>query len=324
MNQNKPLLKVQGLVKKFPIKSGIFLQTKDYVHAVSDVSLEVQNQQTLGLVGESGSGKSTLGRLVMRLIEPDAGSILFDSKELTGLNHQELLETRTNMQMVFQDPADSLNSRMSVEDIILEPLVINRSLSKVEQQKRLDHLLDLVGLSNKIKHQYPHEFSGGQRQRIGIARALALNPKLIIADEPVSALDVSIQAQILNLMKDLQDELGLSYIFIAHDIHVIFFISHEIAVMYLGEIVEKASKERVQSTPQHPYTKALLSAVPKADPTQKTNFNAISGEIPSPIHLPRGCNFHPRCPLADEECSTIAPLFREVSEGHFVACHMVK
>ncbi|MDX2470009.1 MAG: ATP-binding cassette domain-containing protein [SAR324 cluster bacterium] len=324
MATNNPLLRVEGLVKKFPVKGGIFLQTKEYVHAVSDVSLDIQSQQTLGLVGESGSGKSTLGRLVMRLIEPNSGSILFDGKELTGLNHKELLETRTKMQMVFQDPADSLNSRMSVEDIILEPLVINSSLSKGDMQQRLDQLLDLVGLSNKIKHQYPHEFSGGQRQRIGIARALALSPKLIIADEPVSALDVSIQAQILNLMKDLQDELDLSYLFIAHDIHVIFFISHEIAVMYLGEIVEKASKEQISSNPRHPYTQALLSAVPKADPTQKTNFNAILGEIPSPIHLPTGCNFHPRCPMADEECKRSAPLFLERGEGHFVACHKAK
>ena len=317
----EPILKATELAKKFPIKGGVFLQTKDYVHAVSNVDLSIMPKQTLGLVGESGSGKSTLGRLVLQLIKPDQGQVFFEGKELTSLSHKEMLSSRAKMQMIFQDPADSLNSRMSVEDIILEPIHINQKLSKFDQQKKLDELLNLVGLSTKIKHQYPHEFSGGQRQRIGIARALALNPKLIIADEPVSALDVSIQAQILNLLKDLQDELGLSFLFIAHDIHVIFFISHEIAVMYLGEIVEKGTTEEIRKNPKHPYTQALLSAVPIADPTQKTNLTAISGEIPSPIHLPSGCNFHPRCPIAIEECRLTSPKLKQQASGQFVACH---
>jgi len=318
------LLEVKNLEKRFPVKEGIFQRTKHYVHAVNNISLHLEQEETLGLVGESGSGKSTLGRLIMQLIPPSAGQVQFNDQLLTGLSFRQMMGHRQTMQMIFQDPLDSLNSRMTVEQIVSEPLEINKIGTYQERRKKVGELLEVVGVRKTWMDRYPHEFSGGQRQRIGIARALALSPKLIIADEPVSALDVSIQAQILNLLKDLQDEFGISYLFIAHDIHVIRFISHRIAVMYLGKIVEIADSQSISENPKHPYTQALFASVPYPDPNNKLLFKAIEGEIPSMIHPPSGCHFHPRCPHAMERCRRESPQLELLKENgnHQVSCFL--
>jgi oligopeptide/dipeptide ABC transporter ATP-binding protein len=314
------LIEVKNLTKTFPIKGGFFSRNVGFVQAVSDVSFNIKKGETLGLVGESGCGKSTLGRTILRLIEPTSGSIIFDGQDLTKLKGAELRKLRRRMQIIFQDPYASLNPRMTVEDILSEPLKIHR-LYKKQEIKRVKQLLDLCGLRAESINRYPHEFSGGQRQRICIARALAVEPDFIVCDEPVSALDVSIQAQILNLMMDLQKELKLTYLFISHDLKVVRHISTEVAVMYLGKIVEKASAEELYQNPLHPYTKALLSAIPIADPNFKKERIILSGDVPSPINPPQGCYFHPRCPIAQAECRQKFPDLKEEKQEHFSACY---
>ena len=314
-----PILEVKGLSKAFPVKSGLLKRTQGWVHAVSEVDLTIAPGETLGLVGESGSGKSTLARLILRLIEPTAGQVFFQGQELTGLGHQEMSKKRSGIQMVFQDPLDSLNSRWTIGQILQEPLAIQGTLNPKEREERVGELLAQVGLEPTMKQRFPHEFSGGQRQRVGIARALALRPRLILADEPVSALDVSVQAQILNLLKDLQEQLGLSFLFIAHDIHVIRYVSHKIAVMYLGRIVEMGPAEQLAKNPLHPYTQALWASVPNLGGPEKS-ASPLRGEVPSLIHPPGGCPFHPRCPKASAACLEQRPLLSEAAPGHFVAC----
>ncbi|MGB8000457.1 MAG: oligopeptide/dipeptide ABC transporter ATP-binding protein, partial [Anaerobacillus sp.] len=278
--------------------------------------------ETFGLVGESGCGKSTTGRMLMRLLEPSEGEVLFDGKEMTTLNKKDLRHLRKDIQMVFQDPFASLNPRHTVEKIIEEPLIVHKLGSKAERKRRVKELLEIVGLSSYHAKRYPHQFSGGQRQRIGIARALAVNPKLIIADEPVSALDVSIQAQVLNLLEDLQKELGLTYLFIAHDLGVVRHISDRVGVMYLGRIVEMADSEKLYLDSKHPYTQALLSAVPVPDPEYGKDRIILTGDVPSPSNPPSGCPFHTRCPKAMDVCSSVVPEFKEVEPGHHTACHL--
>ncbi len=318
-----PLLRVENLHKAFELKGSFLSKKKERIHAVNGISFTLAAGETLGLVGESGSGKSTLARLVMQLLPADQGEVTFLGQPLSGLSFSEMIRHRRAMQMIFQDPQDSLNSRMTVEDIILEPLDIATKPSRAQRAKELARLLELVGLDVRVKSRFPHEFSGGQRQRIGIARALALNPKLIIADEPVSALDVSIQAQVLNLLKDLQERLGVSYLFIAHDIHVIFFISQKIAVAYLGQIMEQGSRDTIRDRAGHPYTQVLLDSIPKPDPAQAQQLQGVQGEIPSLIQLPLGCKFHPRCPRVEEKCKGLEPLLQPLrgDSAHLVACH---
>lgn len=316
-----PLVEVKNLKKYFPKKRGLFGREKTYVKAVDDVSFTIYKGETLGLVGESGCGKSTTGRMLMRLLDPTEGQILFEGKEISSLNDNQIRDMRKEFQMVFQDPYASLNPRMKVGDIISEPLIIH-GYPKVQREERVQKLLEVVGLSAYHAERYPHEFSGGQRQRIGIARALAVNPKLIIADEPVSALDVSIQSQILNLLKDLQDEFQLTYLFIAHDLSVVEHISDRVGVMYLGKIVELADKETLYQNPMHPYTKALISAVPIPNPRLKRERIILKGDIPSPSNPPSGCTFHTRCPFATDICKKEIPKLREISYGHFVSCHL--
>ncbi|GBF10065.1 ABC transporter ATP-binding protein [Tepidibacillus sp. HK-1] len=317
------LLEVKNLKKYFPVKSNfLFSKNKEFVKAVDGISFNIYEGETFGLVGESGSGKSTTGRMLLRLIEPTEGEIWFQGKNLTQLSDEEIRLMRREMQMIFQDPYASLNPRMTVGEIIAEPLTIFESLSKKEKEKRVGELLELVGLNHYHSKRYPHEFSGGQRQRIGIARALAINPKLVIGDEPVSALDVSIQSQVLNLMKDLQERLNLTYLFIAHDLSVVEFISDRIGVMYLGKIVELADKNRLFANPLHPYTKALLSAVPIPDPTIKRERIILEGDIPSPANPPSGCTFHTRCPLVMDICKQEIPIWKEIESEHFVACNL--
>lgn len=320
---NKPLLEVKNLVKHFPITKGIiFSKQVGAVKAVDGISFTVNRGETLGLVGESGCGKTTTGRVILRLIEPTSGEVWFDGKNVPELRKDELRELRKDMQIIFQDPYASLNPRMTVGDIIAEPLHIHGLAKGKEREKRVQKLLDVVGLSSFHARRFPHEFSGGQRQRIGIARALAVNPKLIICDEPVSALDVSIQAQVINLLQDLQKEFGLTYLFIAHDLSVVKHISDRVAVMYLGKIVELADKERLYANPKHPYTQALLSAIPIADPTVKKERIILKGDVPSPINPPSGCRFHTRCPYAMDICKQVEPEFIDTGDGHFVACHL--
>lgn len=318
------LLKVENLKKYFPIMKGIAVQR--YVgdlKAVDGVSFEIRRGETLGLVGESGCGKSTIGRVILRLLEPSKGKVIFEGKVLNELSHEEMRQMRSQMQMIFQDSYASLNPRMRVGDIIAEPILIQGVSNRAEREKRVCKILDVVGLSPYHGARYPHEFSGGQRQRIGIARALALNPKLIICDEPVSALDLSIQAQLINLLEDLQKEYHLTYLFIAHDLSVVKHISNRVAVMYLGKIAELANSEELYKNPQHPYTIALLSAIPVPDPTVKKDRIILKGDVPSPVNPPSGCRFHTRCPKVQTICKEQDPNFRDIGNDHFVACHLV-
>jgi oligopeptide transport system ATP-binding protein len=317
------LLEVTDLSKSFPVQTGLFGRDKRQVHAVSDVSFTLAAGETLGLVGESGCGKSTLGRAVLRLIEPSAGSVRFDGQEVTTLKASELRGLRRHMQIVFQDPYSSLNPRMSVRETVGEALRIHAlAQSRSDEETQVAALLSQVGLRAEHMNRYPHEFSGGQRQRIGIARALAVRPKLIVCDEPVSALDVSVQAQIVNLLKDLSEQLGLSYLFIAHDLSVVKFMSQRVAVMYLGRIVEVASAAALYARPRHPYTRALLSAVPELVPGARKKRLRLAVDIPSPLNPPTGCAFHPRCPDAQlGRCDTERPLLRTLDDGQLAACH---
>ena len=316
------LLKVEHLKKYFPIQSGILAKKSGEVKAVDDLSFEVYEGETLGIVGESGCGKSTTGRAIMRLLEPTSGKITFDDVELTDLSSKEMRKMRRDIQMVFQDPYASLNPRHTVGKILEEPLIVHGIGNSKERKERVQEYLEIVGLSSYHAKRYPHQFSGGQRQRIGIARALMTNPRLIIADEPVSALDVSIQAQVLNLMQKLQQDLKLTYIFIAHDLGVVRHISDRVGVMYLGRIVELADSESLYKEPLHPYTQALLSAVPIPDPTHHREQILLEGDIPSPANPPTGCSFHTRCPYATDLCKFTVPIFRKVKPGHAVACHL--
>jgi oligopeptide/dipeptide ABC transporter ATP-binding protein len=318
----EPLLQVDGLKKHFPVRKGLLRRTVGYVYAVDDVSFTIRPGETLGLVGESGCGKTTVGRAVLRLIEPTAGTIRLDGRDITGLGKTELRPYRQAMQIIFQDPFSSLNPRMRAGDIVGEPLKVHGSGSRKERRERVAELFQRVGLRSAQMDNFPHQFSGGQRQRIGVARALALNPKLIIGDEPVSALDVSIQAQVINLLIDLQCDLKLSYLFISHNLAVVEHISHRIAVMYLGRIVEYTDKATLFTRPLHPYTEALLAAVPVPDPAIKRAKRVVQGDVPSPMKPPLGCHFHPRCPYAEARCRSEAPALREVEAGHQVACHL--
>ncbi|MBL4720357.1 MAG: dipeptide ABC transporter ATP-binding protein [Alphaproteobacteria bacterium] len=317
-----PVLKVTGLKKHFPIKKGILSRTVGNVYAVDGVSFTINEGETLGLVGESGCGKSTVGRTVLRLLEPTAGSIEIDGTDITSLDKASLRAFRREMQIIFQDPYSSLNPRMSAGDIVGELLKVHGIAEGEELEDRVAKLFDRVGLRRAQMKSFPHEFSGGQRQRIGIARALALNPRLIIGDEPVSALDVSIQAQVINLLMDLQKELKLSYLFIAHDLAVVEHISDHVAVMYLGRIVEYTDKKTLFTNPQHPYTEALLSAVPIPDPTIKRKKIILEGDVPSPINPPSGCHFHTRCPYVEDRCKVEEPVLKEIEPGHVVCCHL--
>jgi oligopeptide/dipeptide ABC transporter ATP-binding protein len=317
-----PLLSVRNLVKYFPVKKGIFQQTVGQVHAVDGISFDIAEGETLGLVGESGCGKSTAGKAILKLIEPTAGEIRVNGERIDGLSRHEMRPYRRELQVVFQDPYSSLNPRLKIRDIIGEPLKNYGVAQGRALDDRVEMLAGKVGLRAEALGRYPHEFSGGQRQRIGIARALALNPGLIICDEPVSALDVSVQAQVINLLGDLQKEFGLSYLFIAHDIAVVEHISRRIAVMYLGKIVEIADRASLFSRPQHPYTEALLSAVPVPDPEAAKKRIILRGDVPSPINPPSGCRFHTRCAYAFDRCSTEEPPMQEVLPGHRVACHL--
>ncbi len=316
------LLETKNLKMHFPIKAGILKRTVGHVKAVDGVDLHIRRGETLGLVGESGCGKSTLARVILRLLEPTEGEVIFEGENILDYDRKRMLRVRRNMQIVFQDPYASLNPRMTVGNIVGEPLKTHRV--EGDRKRRVQELLEIVGLSPEHYNRYPHEFSGGQRQRIGVARAIALNPKLIICDEPVSALDVSIQAQVINLLQDLQKEFDLTYVFIAHDLSVVKHISDRVAVMYLGKIVEMAERNELYADPLHPYTKALLSAVPIPDPVIEKRRERIilSGDVPSPINPPSGCHFHTRCPYAMEVCRRIDPIFADQGNGHFVACHL--
>lgn len=316
-----PLLKVENVTKSFPIYGGLFSREVASVKAVQGISFELNKGETLGLVGESGCGKSTLGRCLIRLHDTTSGKIIYNGKDITHIQGEELRDMRKKMQIIFQDPFASLNPRMTIGAILEEPLIIhNLYNSAKDRQDRIHELIDLVGLRREHLNRYPHEFSGGQRQRVGIARALAVNPELIVCDEPVSALDVSIQAQVINLLMELQQKLGLTYIFIAHDLKVVEHVSTKVAVMYLGKIVEMAEAHELYSNPKHPYTKALMSAIPVPDPRRHDERIILTGDVPSPINPPSGCHFHPRCPMAIEDCKTIVPPLEEKAKDHIAAC----
>ncbi|MGP4072529.1 ABC transporter ATP-binding protein [Piscibacillus sp. B03] len=317
-----PILEVNNLKKYFPVKGGVFGRQVGVVKAVDDVSFTVNQGEILGIVGESGCGKSTTGKTILRLIEPTEGEIKFEDQNIAKLSGEQVRRLRKDMQIIFQDPYASLNPRHTIEKIISEPLLVHSDLTSKERKERIKELLEVVGLRAEHASRYPHQFSGGQRQRIGIARALANNPKLIICDEPVSALDVSVQSQILNLMESLRDEFNLTYIFIAHDLSVVKHISDRVGVMYLGGMVELANKDELYENPMHPYTQALLSAVPVADPDNRPDRVILEGDVPSPSDPPSGCPFHTRCPMAMDVCKEVKPEFREARDQHFVACHL--
>ncbi len=321
---SKDLIQVQNLVKYFPVRGGLLQRVVAWVQAVEDVSFNIREGETLGLVGESGCGKTTVGRTMLRLTEPTSGSVLFDGTDVFKLSGNALKEMRRNMQIIFQDPYASLDPRVPIGDSVVEGLNIHKIGSPRERREIGIEMLRKVGLEDYHARRYPHEFSGGQRQRIGIARALALQPKFIIADEPVSALDVSIQSQVLNILKDLQHEFHLTYLFIAHNLSVVEHISDRVAVMYLGKMVELADREELFRNPLHPYTQALMSAIPIPDPTIRRERIILPGDVPSPLNPPTGCRFHPRCPVAIEQCSIEEPPFREVSSDHWVACWRVE
>ena len=317
-----PLIEVTDLKKHFPIRKGVLSRTVGNVLAVDGVSFSINTGETLGLVGESGCGKTTVGRTVLRLIEPTSGQIKIKGQEISGLSKTEMRPLRRQMQIVFQDPFSSLNPRIRVGKIVGEPLMVHGVGDKDERQERVAQLFKRVGLRPEQTENYPHQFSGGQRQRVSIARALALDPGFIVADEPVSALDVSIQAQVINLLMDLQRDLKLSYLFVSHNLAVVEHISHRVAVMYLGRIVEYADKATLFANPLHPYTEALLAAVPLPDPALTRTRHRVSGDVPSPINPPSGCHFHPRCPIAEARCKTERPALREIAPGHLVSCHL--
>lgn len=316
------LVDIQNIVKRFPVDGGWFGKGAD-VHAVNGVSLQISEGETLGLVGESGCGKSTLGLLILRLIDADSGRIIFDGNDITAMNQRKLRPLRREMQLIFQDPVASLNPRMTVGEIIEEPLLVHRAGNKAERISQVAELLRLVGLASDAAAKYPHEFSGGQRQRIGIARALSLKPKLIIADEPVSALDVSIRGEIINLLSELQERFGLTYLFISHDLTVVAHISNRIAVMYLGKLTELFPASKIGDA-HHPYTEALISAIPIPDPKAKKKRIILSGDVPSPIDLPTGCPFHPRCPYTKAVCKEKEPVFEQYKDEHYAACHFIR
>ena len=319
--EKKDLIQIKNLVTYFPVRSGLLQRTVAWVQAVDDVSFNIREGETLGLVGESGCGKTTVGRSILRLVEPTSGSVIFDGKDVLAMRRKELKNIRRDMQIIFQDPYASLDPRVPIGESVMEGLNIHQIGTRRERRDLMIETLRKVGLEDYHARRYPHEFSGGQRQRIGIARALALKPRFIICDEPVSALDVSIQSQVLNILKDLQADFNLTYLFIAHNLSVVEHISERVAVMYLGKIVEVTSRETLFYMPLHPYTQALMSAIPIADPTLKRQRTILKGDVPSPLHPPKGCRFHPRCPVAQENCSVDEPTLREIRPGHLVACH---
>jgi oligopeptide/dipeptide ABC transporter ATP-binding protein len=317
---DEQLLRVEGLTKFYPVRRGFFSRVVGQVKAVDGVSFDIRRGETLGLVGESGCGKTTLARLILRLIDPSAGRVWFDNNDVLALGKRQMRQLRKRMQIIFQDPYGSLNPRLTVGSMIAEAIRIHNLASRDGVRERVAELLERVGIPAEHMNRYPHEFSGGQRQRIGIARALAVNPELVIADEPVSALDVSIQAQIINLLKDLQQDLGLTYLFIAHDLGVVEYISDRVAVMYLGRVVELGEARQLYAEPKHPYTRALLSAIPSLDPGKRSRRTLLPGDVPSPMNVPSGCPFHTRCPDVMEVCREKCPEFKEVAPGHSTAC----
>jgi oligopeptide transport system ATP-binding protein len=325
MTENSVLLRVENLTKHFPIMRGVIRRQVGAVKAVDGLTFSIHPGETFGLVGESGCGKSTTGRIILQLYRPTSGVVEFDGMDLTKLKGEELRQLRPRMQMIFQDPFASLNPRMTVGELVAEPMAIHTRMTRDERSAQVHELLELVGLNPKFDRRYPHEFSGGQRQRIGVARALALKPAFIVCDEPISALDVSVQAQVVNLLEDLQEKLGLTYLFIAHDLSMVRHISTRVAVMYLGKLMELAPQKELYDSPLHPYTQALLSAVPVPDPLAeaKRRRTILEGDVPSPASPPSGCVFHTRCPIAVERCALELPAWREVRPGHLVACHLV-
>lgn len=324
MPEPQPILEVRNLKKYFPVRRGLLSRVAAYVQAVDDVSFTIEKGETFGLVGESGCGKTTTGRTVLRLIEPDSGEVRFENVDMLKLDAAALRSIRRDMQIIFQDPYASLNPRMKIGTIVGEPFAIHGIASGSDREGRVAELLRTVGLEPSVMNRYPHEFSGGQRQRIGIARALALKPKLIVADEPVSALDVSIQSQIINLLADLQNQFDLAYLFISHSIPVIEHISTRIGVMYVGKLVEVGTSQQICTNPKHPYTQALLSAVPIPDPAAKKHRIVLTGDVPTPVNPPSGCRFHPRCPIAVDRCKTEEPPLRLLKDGRQAACHLVE
>jgi peptide/nickel transport system ATP-binding protein/oligopeptide transport system ATP-binding protein len=323
-SSNSDLIQVKSLKKYFPVRAGVMQRVVANVQAVDDVSFTIKSGETLGMVGESGCGKTTVGRTMLRLIEPTGGSVIYNGKDIFKFNSNEMKPVRRDMQIIFQDPYASLDPRVPIGESVMEGLQIHHVGTPKERTAIMLETLKKVGLEEYHSHRFPHEFSGGQRQRIGIARALALRPKFLVCDEPVSALDVSIQSQVLNILKDLQKEFGLTYLFIAHNLSVVEHISDRVAVMYLGKMAELADRDELYRDPEHPYTQALMSAIPVPDPKMKRNRLILKGDVPSPLHPPSGCRFHPRCPIAEKICSEQEPEFREVKPNHWVACWMVK